>query len=67
MINSILLDDSSVFKNNIAIQGGVFYCANCTLNLTNSSVYNSIARDGGVFYVIDEIKFSSSNVSLINQ
>ena len=50
MYNSNLLDSGSVYNQNAAIKGGVFYLDDSKLDITSATITNSMAANGGVIY-----------------
>ncbi|CDW74791.1 UNKNOWN [Stylonychia lemnae] len=68
ILNTILLDNNTVYAANAALQGGLIYSQSSNLTVLNTVVTNSYSLYGGVFYLyqvnpifINNSEFTNSN------
>eukprot|EP00347_Sterkiella_histriomuscorum_P007237 403349735 len=56
----------SLYLNNSALNGGVIYCKNCTLNVTNTTFDSNSAINGGVIFAQDPQNLTFNDVTFNN-
>ena len=53
-------EDTSVYKNNSALIGGVIYCTKCSMETIENSFTYNIATEGGVIYIESDASLYSN-------
>ena len=61
LINTVFTETNSIYYNNSALYGGVYYCENCVMSITNTVFTNHSAVYGGLIYGQEYV-----NVSILN-
>lgn len=61
LVSTSIVDTTSSFFNNAAVNGGVFKCENCKITLTDSKLYNNDALNGAILESQSSVTMTATN------